>query len=199
MSELKQIRKRIASRRRQPSRRRVVSHKSPLFAIVYGLAMLAMGGACLGLGWMINEKTQWLPAQQTRQLVEQVVQKLNLDSIAAWIPFENWFARSEPVASTVFYQPLEGQFYQPSNGNQVQCLMDGVVLYIGSQDSGKLVMVKQDNGVLATYGALQDVQVKLNDRLLRGSVLGSVEQAVFLDFSRQGQSVSLQQAMEDAN
>ena len=77
--------------------------------------------------------------------------------------------------------------------------MDGVVLYIGSQDSGKLVMVKQDNGVLATYGALQDVQVKLNDRLLRGSVLGSVEQAVYLDFSRQGQSVSLQQAMEDAN
>ena len=58
MSELKQIRKRIASRRRQPSRRRVVSHKSPLFAIVYGLAMLAMGGACMGLGWVINEKTQ---------------------------------------------------------------------------------------------------------------------------------------------
>ena len=60
-------------------------------------------------------------------------------------------------------------------------------------------MVKQDNGVLVTYGALQQVQVHLNDRILKGATLGAVQDAVYLEFSEQGQPVTLQRAMGNAD
>ena len=58
-------------------------------------------------------------------------------------------------------------------------------------------MVKQDNGVLVTYGALMEVQVHPNDRILKGTAIGAVQDAVYLEFSEQGQPVTLQRAMVD--
>ena len=60
MSEIKHIRKRISARRKTPINHSYEASGSPLFTLIYGLAMLAMVGASLGLGWMINEKQQWI-------------------------------------------------------------------------------------------------------------------------------------------
>ena len=122
----------------------------------------------LGLGWMINEKQQWVDPKPVLQQIEVLSEKLHLKSLSAWLPFEKWFGKEQPVAAAVSYELIQDHYYKPASGNQVQSIADGVVLYIGEQESGAIVMVKQDNGVLVTYGALQEVQVHLNDRILKG-------------------------------
>ena len=168
MSEIKHIRKRISARRKAPGPRAYEAPGSPLFTLIYGLAMLAMVGASLGLGWMINEKQQWVDPKPVLQQIEVLSEKLHLKSLSAWLPFEKWFGKEQPVAAPVSYELIQDHYYKPASGNQVQSIADGVVLYIGEQESGAIVMVKQDNGVLVTYGALQEVQVHLNDRILKG-------------------------------
>ena len=128
---------------------------------------------------------------------DALAEKLHFKSLSAWLPFETWFGKDQPVAATVSYELIQDHYYKPASGNQVQSIADGVVLYIGEQESGAIVMVKQDNGVLVTYGALQEVQVHLNDRILKGTAIGAVQDAVYLEFSEQGQPVTLQRAMGD--
>ncbi len=198
MSEIKHIRKRISARRKTPGPRAYEAPGSPLFTLIYGLAMLAMVGASLGLGWMINEKQQWVDPKPVLQQIEVLSEKLHLKSLSAWLPFEKWFGKEQPVAAPVSYELIQDHYYKPASGNQVQSIADGVVLYIGEQESGAIVMVKQDNGVLVTYGALQEVQVHLNDRILKGTALGAVQDAVYLEFSEQGQPVTLERAIGNA-
>ena len=197
MSEIKHIRKRISARRKTPISHSYEASGSPLFTLIYGLAMLAMVGASLGLGWMINEKQQWIDPKPVLQQIDALAEKLHFKSLSAWLPFETWFGKDQPVAATVSYELIQDHYYKPAQGNQVQCIADGVVLYIGEQESGSIVMVKQDNGVLVPYGALMEVQVHPHDRILKGTAIGAVQDAVYLEFSEQGQPVTLQRAMGD--
>ena len=148
---------------------------------------------------MINEKQQWVNPKPVLQQIEVLSEKLHLNPLSAWLPFEKWFGKDQPVTAAVSYELIQDQYYKPASGNQVQSIADGVVLYIGEQESGAIVMVKQDNGVLVTYGALQQGQVQLNDRILKGATLGAVQDAVYLEFSEQGQPVTLQRAMGNAD
>lgn len=201
MSEIKHIRKRISSRRSRPRSPRSENQHSFFFTAVYSVTIIAMVSACFGLGWMINGKLHLFDTAGAEKVWRGLTDKLDLQSLSGWIPFESWFAenKNEPVAANVSYQLISDHYYTSSAGNQVPSLMNGVVLYIGSQDSGQLVMVKHDNGVLATYGALEDVQVKLNDRIMKGVVLGTARDAVYLDFTAQGQPLSLEQALSYEN
>ena len=69
-------------------------------------------------------------------------------------------------------------------------------LYIASeQESGKLILVKQDNGLIVTYGLLNEVLCDEDDRVIKGVLLGKAEAEVYLDFSWQGESLSYEEAL----
>lgn len=94
MSEIKHIRKRISARRKAPGPRAYEAPGSPLFTLIYGLAMLAMVGASLGLGWMINEKQQWVDPKPVLQQIEVLSEKLHLKPYRPGCRLKSGLARS---------------------------------------------------------------------------------------------------------
>ncbi len=190
MKEIRQIQKRIRSRR-NPGKSTVEPCRSVRrFHFFYTLIMLLLCGSSLALGWMIAEKKNLVSNEDLKRIEE----KIKWDSLAAWLPFESWFGDMLPVSQNAYYQHLEDQFYTAS-GNQVKALADGLVVYTGQQQSGALIMVKQDNGIMVTYGNLQEIQVDLQDRILKGQTLGTFQQALYLDFSEAGQTLSYEEAL----
>lgn len=199
MSEIRHIRKRITGRKQIRTANHIYKPREKngfLFAILYTFAMFSMVCACLALGFMINQKQDWVDLSYLQQTLAKTSEKFNLQSLTSWLPFESWFHKTAPVSTNVQYDLIQDHYYTPASGNQVQSLLPGIVLYIGQQESGEIVMVKHDNGVLATYGALEHCSVKLNDRLLQGAVLGGAkDNAVYLEFSAGGQEITMQEAL----
>ncbi len=129
--------------------------------------------------------------------IQKATEPLQLYRISDWIPFENWFGgKKETITTSVMthYTQVEGPYYEATN-QQVVAIDDGVVLYLDQQESGYLIIIKQDNEILATYGTMSEVHVQENDRILKGQILGLTQDVVYLDFSLQGVSVSFADAL----
>lgn len=127
------------------------------------------------------------------QKVEAILEPLQLYRISDWIPFENWFFndRTETITTSFLthYTQLDEHYFEALN-NQVVAIESGIVLYIDQQDSGYLIMIKQDNGLIATYGAMSEVHARLDDRIIKGEIIGLTQNAVYLDFSMNGTAMS---------
>lgn len=128
--------------------------------------------------------------------IKKVSEPLQLYRLSQWIPFENWFNHkaATPVSFTTHYTLKEDHFYEAEN-HQVVSIDDGIVIYMDKQESGYLVLVKQDNQVLVTYGAMSEVHVNENDRILKGEVLGLCQNVVYLDFSLNGITIDFDEAL----
>ena len=163
MSEIKHIRNAYppAAKRRGP--RAYEAPGSPLFTLIYGLAMLAMVGASLGLGWMINEKQQWVDPKPVLQQIEVLSEKLHLKSLSAWLPFEKWFGKEQPVAAAepepavtvsapVYVRPVSGAVLTPFSGDTLlfQPTMGDWRVHAGtdfSAEAGETVLALTDGTV----------------------------------------------------
>lgn len=189
MSHIKQVRKDIQSRRNFQVRQTKTHH--PIFTLIYGLVMVLMLVASLTLGYLINGSGRFI---EVNQFMQKVVTTLSLNSVSKWLPFEKWFPSVNPVSQNVNYQMVSDDYYT-NNSNQAVSIMEGVVLYVSSQQSGEVVMVKQDNGVITTYGALSEVSVQANERILKGAIVGSYEEALYLEFSMSGNKISYEEAL----
>lgn len=128
--------------------------------------------------------------------IKKVAEPLQLYRLSQWIPFENWFnsTKTTTVSLTTHYSLQEDHFYDAEN-QQVISIDDGIVIYTDKQDSGYLILVKQDNDVLVTYGAMSEVHVNENDRILKGQILGLCQEAVYLDFSLNGITIDFDEAL----
>lgn len=140
--------------------------KTRLISIV-NLAMALMIGY---LGFKINEKNQWFnqfPYQQTFRLTN-------------WFPYEKWLGNdSQPVSATPLYQQLVDDMYI-SESDQVKMIADGIVLSHDEQS----IQILQDNGIEASYSHMNHVLVKDDERLYAGSLLGTYEDFVMLQFTK---------------
>lgn len=188
MNDLNDVRKRIRNRRTSNEMEEKKSSFS-LFRIFYHLIMVVMCICVLVLALLLNQKMNWvtLPAY---------IEKLHLESIASWIPFDSWFStKDKTVATTHSYQLLNDNQY--TNGsNQATTLMAGVVGYIQSSENGYYtITIKQDNGVITTYGNLKDVQIKENERIIKDSIIGTYETFITLDFMRDNQTIPMNEAV----
>ncbi len=166
-----------------------------LFSKMYTFVIVGLLGFTIVLGNMIHQQNGFTILFAN---VETILEPLQTYRLSEWIPFENWFSfgKEETITTSLLahYEHIENQFYSLSNG-QVISLNDGVVIYVSSQESGHLVMVKQDNGILVTYGAMQEVHVNQNDRILSGDILGLSQEIVYLDFTLDGNAVQLADAL----
>lgn len=188
MNDLKHARKRIQSRRYQ--RGSYEEEKgSWLFKTLYRFMILIMFIGVFTLAFLINQKEQWikLPASFVNFKIEDV---------SKWLPFENWFAlKDESVASYPSYSHIKDDLY--ANGsNTVYTMADGVVLHVQIKEDGKgSITIQQDNGVVVTYGSLTSINSKQDERVLKGSVLGTYEETVAIVCVKDNAKVDLQQAI----
>lgn len=188
MNDLKHARKRIQSRRYQrgPSD---VEKGSWLFKLLYRCMILMMFVGAFALAFLINQKEQWikLPASFVNFKIEDV---------SNWLPFENWFAlKDESVAAYPSYSHIKDDLY--ANGsNTVYTMADGVILHTQIKEDGKgSITVQQDNGVIVTYASLTSVNSKQDERILKGSVLGTYEETLAIICVKDNVKVDLQQAL----
>lgn len=188
MNDLNDVRKRIRNRRTTYDTEEKKSSFS-LFRLFYHLIMVVMCICVFVLALLLNQKMNWvtLPAY---------IEKLHLESIASWIPFDSWFSIDDKqVASTQNYQLINENQY--TNGsNQARTLAAGVVGYIQSSENGiYTITIKQDNGVITTYGNLKDVQIKENERIVKDSVIGTYETFITMDFMKDNQTIRMDEAV----
>ena len=129
---------------------------------------------------------------------EQISSTLNLTHLKGWIFLENWINNQTMQVSSSSYQHVSDQLYEVDQ-HEVRAVGDGLVIYCSEDEEGKMVMVRQDNGLIVTYDHLNEVFCKEDDRLLEGAMLGKVQDLVVLDFSWQGESISYEQALAFEN
>ena len=98
-----------------------------------------------------------------------------------------------PIVSVV-YTLLKDDHY--SNGtNQARSGYAGVVLHVQKQaDKKSSVTVKQDNGAVVTYGNLNEVKVKQDDRILKEAVLGTADSYVTINALKDNEKIKVSDA-----
>lgn len=186
MSDMNDVRKRIQQRRYgQPKQR------SHFFHFFYYVVMLAMVAGVCSLAYLVNDKMGFVDLPKD-------LKQINFGKISEWVPFEDWFSHKqedETVNAAPAYTLLKDNEY--ANGtNQASMLLDGVVLHVEQRDHGKSsATVRHDNGVVATYGHLNTVQIKQDERLKKGDIIGSFDAYVTLDLVKDQKSIDLATAL----
>lgn len=181
MNDLKRSRSRIRSRRSGPYYDERPSGFNGFFRVIVLLMILS----ALTLGYKINEKKQFI------KIPDSIVSKIQ--NVAAWIPFENWFSLdSQSVVSTLNYQKLLDNYYV-NGSSSCSSILDGVVLSVNEEKHN--VLIQHDNGVLVTYGNLETIQVKPNDRVLKGNVIGNFNESITMDFLLNDTVISYEEAL----
>ena len=186
MVDQRAVRKRIQKRKNQSDQ-----HQPLFFRMLYHTLMLAMACGICALTYLVNDKLGIVD-------ISAAFNSWKLDRISEWLPFDGWFSdekEGEAVSALPAYSLLEGNKY--ANGtNQARLMMDGVVLHVEAKDEQKSsVTIRQDNGVIVTFGHLNQVQVKQDERLKMGDVLGDFHDYVQLTMIKNKQSVDYLTAM----
>lgn len=182
MDHADEIRKRIARRKQENQA------SSTLFKIIYRIVMVGMCFVICFLAYRINSKVQLFQFPES-------FKQINFFKISEWLPFEQWFVpKDHQVNAIPKYALLEKNFY--SNGsNQAYTIGDGIVIHIENGLKSKIV-VKQDNGTIITYGNLNEVHVKEQERVKEGNILGVFHEKLSLLMMRNGQEVDLETASQ---
>lgn len=191
MNDIKQVRKRIQSRRYNTGPEEKKSSFS-LFRLFYRLVMMAMGICVLVLALLLNQKLNLvkLPA---------FIEELHLESVASWVPFDRWFSlKDERVSTTPSYSLLKDN--QFTNGsNQARSIYDGVIAHIATNDDGLYtISMKQDNNIIVEYGNLKEVSIKENERILKDSTIGTYDGYITMNFVKDNQNVTYDTAVHNA-
>ena len=190
MDDIKYVRKRIKNRRGGGMEHEEKRRPHILFTLCYRFVMLVIGLCVVMLELLVNQKLNivQMPA---------VLQNIKIDNLASWLTFENWFSlKEEAVSATPSYSLLKDNQY--ANGSNVAYnAFDGVVLHVQTtKDKKTTLTIKQDNGVVSTYGGLIDVSLKQDERILKGRPLGTYTSYVTIDFLKDNKAISYDQALQ---
>ena len=132
-------------------------------------------GSLFFLGFKINEKTDWISKIPYKQII----------SLTNWFPYERWLNQDiQPDSSPIMYQKLVDDMYI-SDSNQVKLISDGIVLSHDEQS----VLILQDNGIEVQYSHMNQVVVKDDERLYEGSLLGTYEDFIILEFIKDNEKM----------
>ena len=72
----------------------------------------------------------------------------------------------------------------------VPTLDDGIVVFIGEKEGyGNTVIIEQKDGVSVWYSNLSEINLKMYDYVLKGELIGSVSNNLYLVFTKDGEFV----------
>ena len=100
------------------------------------------------------------------------------------------------VSGSTNYIDLGNDYYM-SDGNLAISLDDGVVSYVNGKDDSYMVIIEYDNGVMATYYDLVEVNVFSNDRVYSNDIIGSYNEKVRIIFIKNDMKVSYEDAISN--
>lgn len=70
-------------------------------------------------------------------------------------------------------------------------LDNGIVIFIGEKEGyGQTVIVQQENGIDVWYSNISEVNVKLYDYITKGSLIGNVNEKLYLVFIKDGEVIN---------
>lgn len=149
---------------------------------LYRFTMLFMCCILCGLLYFINVKKPFLSMQ--------TIKHFKLSDITKVMFWENLFTVDAPVSSTLNYQLLKDHYY--TNGsNSVTAVGDGVVLSVKDKE----IQMLNDSGINVVYKKLKKVNVKENERILKDSELGVMDESVEIHFYLDDEEISMQKAI----
>lgn len=190
MNQRKEIHKRIAKLRKEE-----VSMASKMISSLFSLVTLIL---CCGAVVLAERVYVAGGFDKVIESAEKMVSSLNLTQMKQWLFLENWLNDKVLVASSSSYHHLQDNLYEVSD-HDVIAIDDGIVIYSAQSDEQNILLVRQDNGLIVTYGLLNEVFAQEDDRVLEGMVIGRVNDQVMLDFSWQGESISYEEALAFEN
>ena len=72
----------------------------------------------------------------------------------------------------------------------VPSIDDGIVVFIGEKEGyGNTVIIEQKDGVSVWYSNLEEINLKMYDYVLKGDLIGSVDNNLYLVFIKDGEFV----------
>jgi len=112
------------------------------------------------------------------------------------IPFLEYFNDTTLVFNeTLKYNEAsiykDGVKLSVDNNYLVPSLDDGIVVFIGEKEGyGKTLIVEQKDGVIVWYSNLLEVNYNMYDYIVKGDLIGSVSNELYLVFIKDGEYVS---------
>ncbi len=164
---------------------------SKIVSSLFSLVMLILCCAAVVLCERIYAADGFEPLKDK---IVQISTSLNLTQLKQWLFLEKWMDDKTLPVSSVSYQLIQDQYYETDH-HEVRAVDDGIVIFTGTQDSGDLIMIRQDDGLIVTYGLLNEMYVFEDDRVNAGVLIGKAEAEVYIDFSYQGESMSYEEAL----
>lgn len=147
--------------------------------------------------------------QQFRNLVYKYVYTNNISfaSINNWynskfgspLPFSDFFEESIPVFNEKLkYQEInkykDGVALTVDYEYLIPSLDNGIVIFVGEKEGyGNTVIVQQENGVDVWYSNISEVNVNLYDYIQKGSLIGNVNEKLYLVFIKNGEVVNYEE------
>lgn len=150
---------------------------------LYRFTMLVMCCILCGLLYFINVKKPFISMQ--------TIKNFKLSDITKLMFWENLFnTDAVTVSSNVNYQLLKDHYY--TNGsNLVSAISDCVVLKVDDKE----IQVLNDSGVNVVYKKMSKVNVKENERVLKGVELGTMDESVEIHFYLDDEEITMQKAL----
>lgn len=111
------------------------------------------------------------------------------------IPFKNLIKENQPVFKeklkyTNASKYLDGVKLEVGTNYLVPSLEKGIVIFVGEKENyGNTVIVQQQNGIDVWYSNLENINVKLYDYIDSGSLIGEVNQNLYLKFVSNGEVI----------
>lgn len=102
--------------------------------------------------------------------------------------------KDEMVSSPVMYIELGNDMYS-SDSSSVSMLHNGTVLGVYEDDYSYSILINYENGVLASYSNLIEVNVKQYDELNKGDLFGTYEESFKVLFKKDNVIISYDEAI----
>lgn len=115
------------------------------------------------------------------------------------LPFSDYFEEVTPVFneqlkynSSSIYK--DGVSLEVGYDYLVPALDSGIVIFIGEKEGyGKTVIIQQENGIDVWYSNLKEINLQLYDYIKDGSLIGSVDENLYLVFIKNGEVLDYQE------
>lgn len=124
--------------------------------------------------------------------INEIKHFVKLPMISEWLPFENLFnMKDKLVSSNQQYHHLIDHYY--TNGsNSCVSIHDGLVL----EKDENSIKILSDNGIIILYGELENVLSKVDERILKGQIIGEFNNSLTLYFSKDNHELSYEDVMK---
>lgn len=151
-------------------------------SLFYRFTMSVMCLIMAVLVYLINDKEKIVTMDMIKQFSLSDVND---------ILFGRFFQKpKEMVSSNVSYQLVKDYFY--TNGsNEIKAVMDGIIVSCDHQEIVELC----DNGVRIVYKNAISIDVKKDERILKGMLLGTMQDTIEMHFYYDDKEITMKEAL----